>query len=147
MPIRTLAAMTDAVTAASQAADAAGVVAPPTQTLMVLRAGSRWLALPAQAVRGWCSRASPPASRMLRRMCWGGAVARRLLPVVSLEVLLPAGREAAPLPATLPRLVVIETDQGSRHRCRGSAALSTSSKTACATRQRRPADRAGYWLS
>jgi len=109
---RTLAAMTDAVTAASQAADASGVVAPPTQTLMVLRAGSRWLALPAQAVREVVLKSITTRIPHAPPHVLGVALLRgRLLPVVSLEVLLPAGRETAPLPATLPRLVVIETDQ------------------------------------
>lgn len=107
-----LAALTEATAAARRAAEAAEPVVAPTQTLMVLRSGTRWLAVPAQAVRevvlkSFITRIPHAPPHVL-----GVALIRgRLLPVVSLDVLLPATEARAQLAATLPRLVVIETEQ------------------------------------
>ena len=79
--------------------------------LMVLRAGSRWLALPAQAdARGGAQEHHHPhphaPPHVLGWRCCAGACC----PWCPWSAAA-AGREMAPLPATLPRLVVIETDQ------------------------------------
>ncbi len=103
-----LGALTDSVTEMA-ASEGAAATSRQAQVLLVLRAGSRWLALPAEAVRevvlkGFITRIPLAPPHVLGVTLIRG----RLVPVVSLERVLPAGGTEV-IAATLPRLVVLET--------------------------------------
>lgn len=83
----------------------------PLQALLVLRAGARWLALPADAVREVVLKSFVTRIPLSPPQVLGVTLVRgRLLPVVALELMLP-GSQTDELAATLPRLVVIETKE------------------------------------
>jgi chemotaxis signal transduction protein len=106
-----LGALVDAAAAGPTEAEATEASTAPAQTLLVLRAGSRWFALPATAVREVVLKSFITRIPHAPPQVLGVALIRgRLLPVVSLEVLLQAVGEVA-VAATLPRLVVLETEQ------------------------------------
>lgn len=103
-----LASLADSV-ARGEATQAEAPAAGPLQAWLVLRSGSRWLALPTESVREvvlktFITRVPHSPPHVLGVMLIRG----RLLPVVALEQLLHSdGTELGA--ATLPRLVVIET--------------------------------------
>ena len=104
-----LAALTDSVVGATASDAAAESAAHPGQALLVLRAGSRWLALPTEALREVALKSFITRIPLAPPQVLGVTLIRgRLLPVISLELLLHSSAADLMVP-TLPRLVVIET--------------------------------------
>ena len=104
-----LAALADSV-AGGESSPAEALSTGPLQAWLVLRSGSRWLALPTDSVREvvlktFITRVPHSPPHVLGVMLIRG----RLLPVVALDPLLRSEAATAAV-VTLPRLVVIESD-------------------------------------
>ncbi|MFO0579250.1 MAG: chemotaxis protein CheW [Polyangia bacterium] len=81
-------------------------------SMLVLRVGPRWLALPVSLVHEVVLKDYVTRVPLMPEYVLGAALLRgRVVPVISLEVMLGAV-EPAELVPTLPRLVVLETPEG-----------------------------------
>lgn len=106
-----LAAMQESV---SRAATTAVVQAAPVSaiSMLVLRIGPRWLALPVSLVREVVLKDFVTRVPLMPPHVLGAAVIRsRVVPVISLEALLGSSAPAELVP-TLPRLVILDTPEG-----------------------------------
>lgn len=104
-----LTALQEAVSQAARAQAAGDVLRPATDPYLAVRAGPRWLALPATAIREVVLKGSLTRIPLSPPHVLGVAVIRgRVVPVISLEGTLGVA-ELSELVPTLPRLVVVET--------------------------------------
>lgn len=132
--------------AAMAAADAGEGAQEPMASMLILRIGPRWLALPAGVTRevvlkGLVTRVPLAPPHLL-----GVAMIRsKVVPVISLEAALGTAA-AADLVPTLPRLVVMETEEAELALCadevREIAELAISSLVDNSTASQRP-----VWVS